>query len=905
MRLRGKRSSCLLEILLIAAWASSGVVPAFANEMHQFNVPAEPAPAAIRDFASQAKVEILVAGESVQTKRLHAVTGELSTAQGLKILLADSGLAPRYVGVRSIALVIAANQGISSSNMGRGGATGAQHGKEGKRSSSRGFRMAQVGGTASQDAAAVEQRSQEPPALQEVIVTGTHIRSAKDTVLPTQTFTREDIDQSGLGTVAAFLQTMPANFGGGVSEITDAGVAGGGQSAQNGTAGTGVNLRGLGDDATLVLLDGHRIAPAAILGNFVDLSMIPLTAVQRIDVVTDGASAIYGSDAVGGVVNIITREGFNDVETRARFGSDDHNDIHETELGQTVGREWTSGSALVSYEFYDRTPLSAADRSFTESAPLPFTLLPEQVRQSAFATLSQSIGPHISLYSDAYFSHRSTNSYDTILGAFKQFGRGGIDSYGAILGARLAVTDTTDLDISGDYSIGDANRQTFNLPQRMVANQKAKSSLATGGAVLSGVLWSLPAGSLSYALGVQYKRESFESQNFITHTQFEPSRDVSAGFAELRIPVLASTEESGRQAAKLELSLADREEHYSDFGSTNNSTFGLIWKPIGSLELRGTYGTSFVAPLLSETNPVPSEIAGFNTTQVAGSAPPGSGVVNELIVFGGNANLKPQTATTWTVGADWNSGRGVGPQVHVNYYNTRFTSRINTLQSAGYNVYLALPQATILGPQIVQLNPSSTLVQQLASSSNLQNFGANLSDIGAIIDARELNLSEVKTDGIDLSVADRVELSSMTVEPGIDATRVFHLDTNFTSSSPVAETLNTIYNPTRLRVRGHLLIVRQSVSVAAFVNFVNSYTNNTASPPAEIGSWMTFDVSATYSCEMCRAILPRFSATLAVLNLLNRDPPYAKNASGFAVNYDGANSNPLGRFISLDLTTRW
>src|ERR1700730_5572148 len=101
--------SQLIDILLTAALAVAGPIPAFAAETHQFDVPDEAAPAAIRDFASQAHVQILVAGENVKEKHLHAVSGELSTDQGLRILLADSGLIPQYVGDRSIALVTAAN----------------------------------------------------------------------------------------------------------------------------------------------------------------------------------------------------------------------------------------------------------------------------------------------------------------------------------------------------------------------------------------------------------------------------------------------------------------------------------------------------------------------------------------------------------------------------------------------------------------------------------------------------------------------------------------------------------------------------------------------------------------------------------------------------------------------------
>jgi iron complex outermembrane receptor protein len=109
MSLRVKGRSHVIDVLLTAAIAIAGTIPAFATETHQFDVPAEDAPTAIRDFASQAHVQILVAGENVSEKRLHPVSGEFSTEQGLQLLLADSGLSPQYVGDRSIALIKASD----------------------------------------------------------------------------------------------------------------------------------------------------------------------------------------------------------------------------------------------------------------------------------------------------------------------------------------------------------------------------------------------------------------------------------------------------------------------------------------------------------------------------------------------------------------------------------------------------------------------------------------------------------------------------------------------------------------------------------------------------------------------------------------------------------------------------
>src|SRR5262249_51780415 len=100
-----KRRRRVIELLLSAGLAGAGELPAFASEMHNFNVPAEDAQAAMRDFASQAHVQILADGEKVKDRRFHAVSGQFSTDEGLHLLLADSGLAARYMGDRSIALV--------------------------------------------------------------------------------------------------------------------------------------------------------------------------------------------------------------------------------------------------------------------------------------------------------------------------------------------------------------------------------------------------------------------------------------------------------------------------------------------------------------------------------------------------------------------------------------------------------------------------------------------------------------------------------------------------------------------------------------------------------------------------------------------------------------------------------
>jgi outer membrane receptor protein involved in Fe transport len=119
-------------------------------------------------------------------------------------------------------------------------------------------------------------------------------------------------------------------------------------------------------------------------------------------------------------------------------------------------------------------------------------------------------------------------------------------------------------------------------------------------------------------------------------------------------------------------------------------------------------------------------------------------------------------------------------------------------------------------------------------------------------------------------------------------------------------TVNTLYNPTRVKARGHLTATDGPFDVAAFVNYASSYKNNvTAGDVVPISAWTTIDMTASYACQSCQGLLRDFGVSLGVINLANRAPPFAANANGFAVNYDGANASPLGRYLFVQLTKRW
>lgn len=213
--------------------------------------------------------------------------------------------------------------------------------------------------------AAMPAMGQNAEALEQIVITGTHIRGAEVVGNPVQTLDAEAIAASGKATVAELLRELPVNFSGGVATSDN---NRGGQdttsAGSNLTGGSGVNLRGLGALSTLVLVNGRRVAVSGQFGDFVDLSNIPTAAIERIEILQDGASAMYGSDAVAGVVNVVLKRNVDGLEVLARLGTMTQGGGDELQLSATWGRRWDSGRVVLGYEFNDRSNVSADDRDF-------------------------------------------------------------------------------------------------------------------------------------------------------------------------------------------------------------------------------------------------------------------------------------------------------------------------------------------------------------------------------------------------------------------------------------------------------------------------------------------------------------------------------------------------------------
>ncbi|HEY6909249.1 MAG TPA: TonB-dependent receptor [Myxococcales bacterium] len=194
-------------------------------------------------------------------------------------------------------------------------------------------------------------------ATEEIVVTGSRIRR-KDltTPAPVTVISREQVTASGKVSIGDFLQALP-----------EQGNAINTQFNNGGDGATRISLRGLGSARTLVLLNGRRMVPGGTGADAsVDLNSIPTASVERIEVLKDGASAVYGSDAIAGVVNIITRKGFKGTEASAFGGVSQHGDGQTYDLNVTTGQASDRGNVVFSAGYYKQQAVFAGDRDFSK-----------------------------------------------------------------------------------------------------------------------------------------------------------------------------------------------------------------------------------------------------------------------------------------------------------------------------------------------------------------------------------------------------------------------------------------------------------------------------------------------------------------------------------------------------------
>jgi len=451
---------------------------------------------------------------------------------------------------------------------------------------------------------------------------------------------------------------------------------------------------------------------------------------------------------------------------------------------------------------------------------------------------------------------------------------------------------------------------------------------------LNGPLFDLPGGTVRTAFGgeLAYNRQhlvngsnnAFEkdptNNRFAVTNDATAHRSTASAFAELFVPIVGEGMNVPLMRS-LEVDAAVRYDDYSDFGGTTNPKVGATWNVNRSISIRGSWGTSFRAPALTDTNPnnYSSAVIGLPFANNSGRSDIGflyPGNSSTYLLLGANTDLRPETATTWSAGVDIKPV-GTGFRFSATYYNTRYANQI-----VGQNVGLFLSSpanAALYDKYIIPVHNPAGCVNGTPSTYDpvLANFIAahpalyNTNIVGAcsvnvILDARSANAATTFQDGLDFQ-------ASYTFDSGIghwlisaNATKILNQTLQPVAGAATSDVLGTFYYPVSLRGRGQVGWNKGRFGANLFVNYVGSYTNTlplSGRPPSKVPAWTTFDLGLNYVIPRGRSLLGGLRLSLNIQNITDKDPPTVLTQSGNNYGaYDPSNANIFGRIFSVQLT---
>ncbi len=810
-----------------------------------FDVPAEPAAQGIPQFGQQAGIQVLSSAKAVAGKQTNAVKGDYSVDEGLAILLKGTGLEAAPKDASGIVTIRPAAQ-----------------------------TAAVTGAAPAED-------------ITQVVVTGTHIQGANPTS-PVHVVSRQDIERSGYSTVGDVLRSLPENFSGGQNPGV-LGADGGGVGNHNQTGASTVNLRGLGTDATLLLVNGHRLSSDGD-AQASDISGIPLSAIQRIEVVPDGASALYGSDAVAGVVNIILKKAYSGLEVSGSTGvsSDGGGTNRQGSIlgGFQVGR-WFG---MANLEDQSQDAVEAKDRALTSSVTPQTTLIPNLRRRSLYVNGGSDLNDAVTISLDGLISDREMEQ------TFRVTPTSILQDY-TVKTPALTATANLDARLGGDWKLhfadlvsGSRNSQRTYYPSRNTSSSSEyRNSTDSLELTADGTAISLPSGPLKVAFGAGTRHETFNYPAPV-------SRRIDYAFGEALVPLI--TPSSSRLGLnELELNASARTEHYSTIGNATDPKIGLRYVPITGLTLRASWGKSFKAPTFlqmysqKQAYLINASDLGYGST----------GTV--LTTVGGNPDLKPEKSTSWTLSADYSPPSARGLSLSADYFDIHYTDRVTVPTT----VLIGALSTSNYSP-FVDSSPSAATVSSIVSSAdefaNISSSSYDPTKVLAIFDDSYVNATSQTETGFDIGYRDVLTMSVGTFSTFANATFV-RLEQQLIPTSPTLKLSGTIFNLPKTKVRAGFTYERDGFAATLIGNYISSETDTGVTPNKPIASWTTADLTLGYTFASGSA--KGLRVALSASNLFDRRPPTAYSPAIVygGLNYDSTNASILGRYTSLTVTKAW
>lgn len=885
----GRCSQSLLRALLAAAIAAC--LPAYAamaqsrptaDAATDFNIPARDLAGALDRFSTQTGIQVVYQPELVASRQSKALTGRLTWRQALEALLQGSGL--EYQQADDNTVVIR---------------------RQGNTRSPAAVRPAAATPTAPADGEGTEVTD-----LGRMMVTGTRIRGGV-TPSPVIGISAAQIQEEGFADLGEVVRSVPQNFRGGQNPEVPAGNLGLGLINQNVTGGSGLNLRGLGPDASLTLLNGRRMSYSGFL-QALDISVIPVEAVDRVEIVPDGASAIYGSDAVGGVGNVILRRDFDGVMLGARYGTATAGGLTTREYTATAGHTWSSGGLIAVYKDISADPIYARQRNYASYLADPTMIYPRNDLRTGLLSAHQSLGDVAELTLDALKSVRDQTSIH-FLSSQPQYYRAVPETSSSLMSPSLEFFLPNDWTLSIGATWGkDETAYKYSLDtistgaSTLLYDYCYCNELRTYELGTEGPLFELPGGDARIAAGAGHRRNEFQQIIEVGAGLQDVHGDESSRFAyvEISLPLVsAATNIVGVE--RLLVTAAARTEDYDSFGRVTTPQFGLIYGPSEDFSLKGSWGKSFKAPTLNQLNFISAALL-YPAAIFGGTGYPAGSTA--IYLQGGNPALRPERAKTWNASLAFHPTALPNLQAELTWFNIDYTDRVvapltNITQGLSNPAYAAF----------VEYSPTAeSQAQVLADADSFLNATGSPYDpssVVAILHGRFANVVRQRIKGVDLSGSYRFDLGDGQLMIRGSAS---WLDSSQQSNQGQASTnlAGTLFNPAKVNSRLGLVWNHSDFTISAFANYIGGVTD--AVNDHKGGSFTTFDTTLRYivgkqaGFRQGGATSSPLEFALSAQNLFNREPPLHTPASLiYSTPYDPTNYSAIGRFVSLSVSKHW
>ncbi len=844
--------------------------------------------------------------------------------------------------------------------------------------------------------------AQADTSVEEIVVTGSSIRGVAPVGSALIGIDRATITQTAPANTKELMATIPqlGNFGVNAEQSTP---------DRHRTAGFQPNIHNLGIYATLTLFNGHRFAPVGGEAVFPDPSIIPVIAVQRVEVIADGASAVYGSDAVAGVVNFIYRKNVEGLEASATYGWNDTR-YQKRDFALIGGHSWDSGNIMAAYEFSDnKSPLnsqidflalggdqrSRGGRDLRGSNCLQpnvtvngttyaypnwnvgrntcglldqGTIVPDGERHAVLVTGRQKLNDTVELWTEINYSKYSTRSFGgqsslslivpntnpyfqappgvtaseiqvvrSGLGLFpSRFSTQSSKVYGATFGADVDLgndwrgvatfhaSKTQDFNsdpeldlVNADIAARGTTLATALNPFGQAADNNASvlASIDNGYRRINkssqrlrelqvkadGPVFTIPGGEIRAAVGADVRNEQAlqtqisgsAARKIIDVRDDNIGRTVIAGFTEVNIPLFS--EQNARPGLqRLTVSLSGRYDYYEKYGGQFNPKVGLVWEPIRNLALHGSYGTSFVAPNIGMTTSKFAYLGQRNDNGQFTDWKTGQMIARPFDVYnmgGGNPDLQPEEATTYSVGASFTPDQVPGLRMGVSYYNVEYR---NTIYKASFNDVITNPAFEAYRT----INPTAAQLAAAMAEAPPEMEVPSYVTWDVIFRSYAINLGMRKFEGLDFDAGyDFTTENFGSFSLAANANRKLVDEQQVLPNAKFNDRLGTD-QAVKWKGRAALTWNMAQTTIGVSANYIGSYRYNNGSTWKKADSWLTYDLVGNYALDKVREGL---SIQARVVNVFDEEPPFVDNANG----YLPALASPFGRQFEMTVRAKF